>query len=70
MKIRHEVIFPNELFSGRGSGRSQSLKINHYLLFSWVFVGVLQSMLQYIAVNWVFVGNLGLFGGMWQMWDR
>ncbi len=70
MKILHEVIFQNELFSGRGSGRSQSLKINH---LPFIFLGFLLwvcsghcSTLQLVVV---FVGNLGVFGDRWQMWD-
>ena len=70
MKIRHEIIFQNELFSGRGSGRSQSLKINYlpfiFLGFLLGYCGKPCSSLQLIVV---FVGDLDVFEGRWQMWD-
>ena len=71
MKIRHEVIFPNELFSGRDSGRSQSLTINQYLLFSWVICKCIAVNLAVHCNGLGFlVGDLGVFGERWQMWDR
>ena len=66
MKIRHEVIFPNELFSWSGSGRSQFLKINQYLLFSLVIcwgitmkIAVDSSFYQELGCIWNKVADLG-----------
>jgi hypothetical protein len=66
MKIRYEVIFQNELFSWRDSGRSQSLKINQYLLFSLV---ICWGIAMKIAVDCSFCQELGCIWLRWQMWD-
>jgi hypothetical protein len=71
MKIRHEVIFQNELFSWRGF-RSEPISINQLIPF--VFLGFILRVCSkhYSTLQWigVFVGNLGEFGVRWQMWDR
>jgi hypothetical protein len=58
MKIRHEVIFQDELCSLKDSGRSHSLKINQYLLFSWAFCWG-------IAVNIAVFALIGFWSGTW-----
>jgi hypothetical protein len=42
MKIRHEVIFQNELFSWGDSGRSQSLKITYFYFLGLFVTGLLE----------------------------
>ena len=48
----------------------QHLKINQYLLFSWIFCwGIAVNIAMHCNGLGFLVGDLGAFGGRWQMWD-
>jgi hypothetical protein len=63
MKIRHEVIFQNEMFSWKDSGRSQSLKNQ---LIPFIFLDFLLGDCLNLAVHCSGYGFYWELGFIWR----